>query len=160
MLIEQLWNSDLPKTASSGIIPLWQHSLPNVPLTLESRLSWWILFLPCRDVAEHSRTRGRVWNLSVTLRSCLGKKLPANSQTRRRDADIVMNSCDLVRSRGLFCVDKNEETDPTDSRGCAKAGGFQINSIIRTPAASAHIFLTRNRDKLFLWSCLRLNSED
>lgn len=39
---------------------------------------------------------------------------------------------------------------PTGSRGCAKAGGFQINSIIRTPAASMHIFLTQNRDKLFL----------
>lgn len=116
----------------------------------------WILFIPCCNVAEHSHTRCRVWNISIKLHSCFGKKY-VKSRTHRQDTDVVINNCDLARSKGIFCVKKNEETNSTDSGDCAKASGFQIKCMIRLPTASMHIFLTQNRDKLFFRNFFRLN---
>ena len=48
-------------------------------------------------------------------------------------------------------VSKNEETDSIDSRGCAKAGGFQINNLNRPPAVSMYIYSHRTEINWFFF---------
>lgn len=117
-----------------------------------------MLFILCCNIAEHFCTKHRVWNRSIKVHSCF--EIIGHVETvghiEKMQPNCNKQLCSSKIKGNILCVNKNEEIYSTDSRGCTKAGGFQISNIIRPIAASMHIFLAQNRDKLFFWKFHRL----